>query len=405
MFPLGTTMRGLRSTIVDAGIAMICAAVLWPAMASATNRVDISTGKTGQPVADTIFLGSPYEFRVAIQNDTAIVAMTLGLLITSPDGAEWRWDSQPDGYGPSGPGTGGQYVTVFPGSRLDPPSFVFDLSGLYAGERSMDGISPDTSFIGGLSLNSSLPAGPLQDMMAIHFTALRTGTGEVGTLCVDSCFVPPGGPWLFVNAETSEPATPDFDGPFCWPVASNPGLKPMIVVAFSPVNIIVTDPDSLQIGKDSQGNLINEISGATYYEDPHDSIVIDDPKIGTYDIGFIAEEGAPEGATFSSIIKIDGLQENSIVVDASVPDAGAATSFDYTVDESYTYTNGDANHDETINIEDAVFLIQYIFSGGPAPEFEAAGDADCDGTINIQDPVLLINYIFKGGQPPCYFPH
>jgi len=307
---------------------------------------------------------------------------SLGFRISTPDGVEWRWDPQPHGYGPTGPGTGGHYLTVFSQSRMDPVTSVWDFSGLLVSEPNMDGNSPDTVF-----------------------TALRTGSGEAGTICIDSCFVPPAGSWLFVDAATTSTIVPDIAGPYCWPVTSNPGLRPMVVVAFSPVNIIITDPDGLQFGKDAFGDPIDEMTGATYYEDPHDSIVIDEPKIGDYEISFVTEDGTPEGATFSSIIKIDGLQENTIYVDADAPDAGVLTSFDYTVDESSAYVNGDANRDETINLEDAVFLIEYVFRGGAAPNPEPAGDTNCDGVLNLEDAVYLINYIFKGGPPPCYFPH
>jgi hypothetical protein len=62
---------------------------------------------------------------------------------------------------------------------------------------------------------------------------------------------------------------------------------------------------------------------------------------------------------------------------------------------------GDCNGDGTANITDAVYLITYIFAGGPAPDPLAAGDVNCDGTPNISDAVYLIQYIFGGGPPPC----
>jgi hypothetical protein len=65
------------------------------------------------------------------------------------------------------------------------------------------------------------------------------------------------------------------------------------------------------------------------------------------------------------------------------------------------FTCGDANGDARINIGDAVYLINYIFKGGPAPDPLEAGDANCDYAVNIGDPVYLINYIFKGGPEPC----
>lgn len=65
---------------------------------------------------------------------------------------------------------------------------------------------------------------------------------------------------------------------------------------------------------------------------------------------------------------------------------------------------GDANDDATVNIGDAVYLINYIFGGGPAPNCSQSGDANADGTVNIGDAVFLINYIFKDGTPPVCGP-
>jgi PKD repeat protein len=61
---------------------------------------------------------------------------------------------------------------------------------------------------------------------------------------------------------------------------------------------------------------------------------------------------------------------------------------------------GDANHDETINVGDPVYLINYIFRDGPEPISIEAGDANTDFMINISDAVYLVNYIFKGGPAP-----
>jgi DNA-binding beta-propeller fold protein YncE len=65
------------------------------------------------------------------------------------------------------------------------------------------------------------------------------------------------------------------------------------------------------------------------------------------------------------------------------------------------YDCGDANSDKQINVGDAVFLISYVFKGGPAPDPLEAGDANCDSDINVGDAVYLINYVFKGGPEPC----
>ncbi len=62
---------------------------------------------------------------------------------------------------------------------------------------------------------------------------------------------------------------------------------------------------------------------------------------------------------------------------------------------------GDADGSGNVTISDAVYLILYIFSGGPAPNPLMSGDADCSGIVNISDAVYLINYIFSGGAAPC----
>ncbi len=65
------------------------------------------------------------------------------------------------------------------------------------------------------------------------------------------------------------------------------------------------------------------------------------------------------------------------------------------------YICGDANGDESLNVGDAVHLINYVFKGGPAPDPEEAGDPNCDGSINVGDAVYMINFVFKGGPVPC----
>jgi hypothetical protein len=64
------------------------------------------------------------------------------------------------------------------------------------------------------------------------------------------------------------------------------------------------------------------------------------------------------------------------------------------------YIVGDANGDGMINSADVVYLINYLFVGGPAPLPMEAGDANCDGSINSADVVYLINYLFVSGPPP-----
>jgi hypothetical protein len=178
---------------------------------------------------------------------------------------------------------------------------------------------------------------------------------------------------------------------------------PLIVVAYSPVNIIITDPLHRQFGKDSLGNLITGIPDGWYSDPPDDSVVIAYPIMGGYIIDFVAEAGAPAGSTYSSIIRVDGTQQVTIVADDLIPSSGTTASFNYDLEEGYHYVNGDANRDGAPNVGDAVFLINFVFKSGPGPDPLGAGDANCDHDVNVGDAVKIINYVFKSGEPPCYF--
>ncbi|MCK5125629.1 MAG: M4 family metallopeptidase [candidate division Zixibacteria bacterium] len=65
------------------------------------------------------------------------------------------------------------------------------------------------------------------------------------------------------------------------------------------------------------------------------------------------------------------------------------------------YMCGDANGSGAVDIGDAVYIVNYVFRGGPAPDPLESGDANCDGEANVADAVYIINYVFKGGPIPC----
>jgi len=62
---------------------------------------------------------------------------------------------------------------------------------------------------------------------------------------------------------------------------------------------------------------------------------------------------------------------------------------------------GDVNEDESIDIDDVVFIIEYLFQSGPEPTYWGSGDVDCNDIIDIDDAVYLIQYIFQSGPVPC----
>lgn len=62
---------------------------------------------------------------------------------------------------------------------------------------------------------------------------------------------------------------------------------------------------------------------------------------------------------------------------------------------------GDMNCSLDIDIDDVVYTIAYIFTGGPGPcPWPCIGDSDGSGAVDIDDVIYTLNYIFGGGDPP-----
>jgi len=59
---------------------------------------------------------------------------------------------------------------------------------------------------------------------------------------------------------------------------------------------------------------------------------------------------------------------------------------------------------ESIDIADLVFLVDYMFSGGPAPPVFEEADFNGDGSLDVADLVGLVEYMFNGGPPPAPCP-
>jgi len=60
----------------------------------------------------------------------------------------------------------------------------------------------------------------------------------------------------------------------------------------------------------------------------------------------------------------------------------------------------DFDYNGTIDILDILYLIDYKFKGGPAPDPMNIGDVDESGGIDILDIIYLIDYKFKSGPEP-----
>jgi hypothetical protein len=62
--------------------------------------------------------------------------------------------------------------------------------------------------------------------------------------------------------------------------------------------------------------------------------------------------------------------------------------------------NVDCKGDCVIDIRDVVFLLNYVFKGGPAPNPMCTGDVNRDNIVNSDDALYLVSYLFLYGPPP-----
>ncbi|MFH1337140.1 MAG: choice-of-anchor J domain-containing protein [Candidatus Zixiibacteriota bacterium] len=62
---------------------------------------------------------------------------------------------------------------------------------------------------------------------------------------------------------------------------------------------------------------------------------------------------------------------------------------------------GDVNNDGVVDVGDIVYMINYLYRGGPAPvPLPCVGDVNNDNSVDVGDVVYLINYLYRGGTAP-----
>ncbi len=65
------------------------------------------------------------------------------------------------------------------------------------------------------------------------------------------------------------------------------------------------------------------------------------------------------------------------------------------------FKRGDANDDGIVDLADPIFIINYLFVGGPEPHCLDAGDSNDDGNnLDVSDVIYTIQWMFSGGLPP-----
>jgi hypothetical protein len=351
---------------------------------------------------DTLWTGVPAEFAIFIENDITVAGFSIGFRVYSPDGASWLWNTQPGGLGPVI-----KAVTVVPGSRMDTN---WDLL-LDSWESDMDGISPDSLMPHGVvMMETGMVPGPLEHMLSFHFTPGEIGADETRTICIDSCFIPPSGAFLFAD-QSGPSVTPQINGPYCFAVKDcsegndddsdgicdyidncpglhNPGqedtdddgLGDLCDNCPDDYNPDQTDSDSDGVGDDCD-NCPN-ISNSDQNDNDLD---------GIGDLCDNCPEVYNPDQNDSDSDNLGDVCDNCVDIpnpDQLDADQDGVGNF---CDNCPTVPNASQEDTDLDGIGDAC--------EGISP-FQC-GDNNADGWINIGDAVYLINFIFKSGPPPC----
>jgi hypothetical protein len=64
------------------------------------------------------------------------------------------------------------------------------------------------------------------------------------------------------------------------------------------------------------------------------------------------------------------------------------------------FRRGDADGGGTVDISDAILVLNWLFTGGNEPACGDAADADDGGGVDITDPLRVLGWLFSGAAEP-----
>jgi len=70
------------------------------------------------------------------------------------------------------------------------------------------------------------------------------------------------------------------------------------------------------------------------------------------------------------------------------------------------FKRGNTNSDSGVDLGDALYIVNWLFAGGPMPSCMDSSDTNDDGGVDISDTIYLLNYLFVSGPfPPAPGPN
>ncbi|MEW5874315.1 MAG: hypothetical protein AB1752_03940 [Candidatus Zixiibacteriota bacterium] len=284
-------------------------------------------------------------------------------------------------------------------------------------------IATDTFYIAGVAPPSSFVQLYLADLyLGADTIGDASGHGE-GWLILDTATADPAGHftcdsvrvrnWSWVSAVATDTGGNSSEFSPNRPVIPDS----LIFTAYSPVTIIVIEPDS----SDSIGSTFNTIGPTASYDavtdwgigpngvegEPDDRVIITNVQGGTYTIKVKANPGASGNGYFMGI-RVDGTNEVYAGVSGSLspnpianplPAEGTEAVFAYQVSAT---PRGDLDGNRLLDAVDLALLIDIVFFAGTEPNPRALGDINCDGVPDAVDLAVLIDHVFFAGDAPCH---
>jgi uncharacterized Ntn-hydrolase superfamily protein len=159
---------------------------------------------------------------------------------------------------------------------------------------------------------------------------------------------------------------------------------------------VIASPDALPIAHPGHSNLtvtpLNAMGGPLTA-----GAEVNLYHTGTGSLGAVVDQGDGTFTAqlgFSDVTGTDTIRATVVAGGQTVELSSLATVVNFLC--------GDVNEDGLHTSADIIYLVNYIFKGGPTPQPVAlAGDTNRNNSVTSADIIYLVGYVFKSGLPPC----
>ncbi|MDH3891656.1 MAG: thrombospondin type 3 repeat-containing protein [candidate division Zixibacteria bacterium] len=262
------------------------------------------------------------------------------------------------------------------------------------------GVGSDTiGFGASVMLGMGLP--PAYSGPALFFEFQFADTASIGgTFCIDSCYFPPNGTWMWAYGSTVGSFPPAWGGPHCYDVVTDYDADGDGIVEPDDNCPWVFNPDQLDGDADGAGDMCDNCIA---HVNPDQSDLDAD---GLGDLCDECPEDAEDDFDSDGICgDIDNCPHNPNPDQVDDDQNGIGD----VCQPGCCLNRGDVDRSggpSPLDIADLVYMADFQFGGGPWPPCMEEADIDGSGAhvIDITDLIWLMEYMFDGGLSPAECP-